>query len=299
MVPQPAQRGGSAKSINELISVLNAPPPMPVLSRDGDRRTSALMTGELFDPELRMMRRDRAARVGPELFLLDHVLDDLVERLRPIRKSFERMLLVGCPSPAALDRFRFARTLDVVDPGPRFASAAGGTRADEDRMDLPVGRYDLIVSLGTLDTVNNLPDALLRLRLALGDDGFLIGAMAGGETLPALRSAMQAADRCMGAASPHVHPRIEPAALAGLIAAAGFVDPVVDIERVDVRYDSLGRLVRDLRAMAMTNILHARSRQPLSKAAWQSAQRAFSPDTGRQKVTERFEILHFAAWAGA
>ena len=46
-----------------------------------------------------------------------------------------------------------------------------------------------------------------------------IGAISGGDTLPLLRAAMRAADTPAGAASPHVHPRIEAAALAPLLAA--------------------------------------------------------------------------------
>ena len=72
---------------------------------------------------------------------------------------------------------------------------------------------------------------------------------------------MLAADRVTGRASPHVHPRIEAAALAPLLAAAGFVMPVVDVDRVRVRYPSSPRWSRDLRAMGATNMLsRARAR---------------------------------------
>jgi hypothetical protein len=98
----------------------------------------------------------------------------------------------------------------------------------------------------------------------------------------------------MGAAAPHVHPRIEAAALAPLLGAAGFVMPVVDVDRVRVAYRDLDRLVRDLRRMGATNILNHRSRRPLSRAALNAARQAFAGEG--EAATELFEILHFAAW---
>ena len=50
------------------------------LSRPPPRRTIALVPS-LFDMELRALRRDRAARMGPELFLLDRAFYDCVDRL--------------------------------------------------------------------------------------------------------------------------------------------------------------------------------------------------------------------------
>jgi hypothetical protein len=106
---------------------------------------------------------------------------------------------------------------------------------------------------------------------------------------------MRAGDEQMDGASPRVHPRIEPSALAGLLSAAGFDMPVVDVDRVQAAYSSMWDLVRDLRAMAATNVLTARSRQPLSRRAAGAAADHFRGETG-EKVTERFELLHFAAW---
>ena len=131
-------------------------------------------------------------------------------------------------------------------------------------------------------------------------DALLIGAMSGGDTLPQLRAAMRAADAVAGAAAPHVHPRIEAVgARAAARATPGFVEPVVDIDRVQVSYPSLDRLVADLRAMGATNILLERAalhRQ--SRAAAAAATPSPRPATATRTV-ETFEILHFAAWTPA
>jgi hypothetical protein len=108
---------------------------------------------------------------------------------------------------------------------------------------------------------------------------------------------MRAADAVTGVAAPHVHPRIEPAALAQLLGSAGFAMPVVDIDRVPVAYGEFGRLVADLRAMGATNVLGSRPRQPLTRDALAAAEADFETKAGERTV-ETFEILHFAAWTG-
>ena len=251
---------------------------------------------ELFDMKLRAMRRDRAARMSAELFLYERTFTDCLERLALVQRRFERALLMGCPDPQWRGRLRdFAESVEVRDPAPLFAAAAGGEAIVEDHWEPEAGGYDLVLALGTLDSVNDLPLALRLIRHSAGADALFIGALSGGDTLPQLRSAMRAADVIAGGASPHVHPRVEAAALAPLLASAGFIMPVVDVDRVEVTYPSFDRLVADLRAMGVTNVLTARS-TPLSRLGAEAARQAFAAAGEGGRTRETIEILHFAAW---
>jgi NADH dehydrogenase [ubiquinone] 1 alpha subcomplex assembly factor 5 len=255
------------------------------------------MPAELFDMQLRAMRRDRAARLGPELFLYERVFADCLERVAMMQRRFRHALLIGCPDPAFVERMKtIAADVAVIDPGSLLAAAAGGDCVVEDSWAPEPGCYDLVLAIGTLDTVNDLPRALLAIRLALEPDGLLVGAMAGGETLPQLRSTMRVADQVAGAAAPHVHPRVEPAALVGLLSAAGFERPVVDVDRVPVSYRSLDRLIDDLRRMGGTNVLSARPRRSISGRAHDAAMAAFAAAGEDGRTVETFEILHIAGW---
>jgi SAM-dependent methyltransferase len=251
----------------------------------------------LFDLELRALRRDRAARQGVEPFLYRRALEDCVESLEIFDRRFDRALLIGCLDPIApVALAPRVGTLDVRDPSRLLATMAGGEQIDEEAWDVAPGHYDLVVTLGTLDTLNALQAVLRSIRSALAPDALLIGAVSGGNTLPRLRSAMRAADAVEGAASPHVHPRIEAAALAPLLGDAGFVRPVVDVDRVSVRYTGLSALIADLRAMGATNVLVERPRRGLSRRALAAAIADFEAGGDDGRTTETFEILHFAAW---
>ena len=252
---------------------------------------------DLFDMDLRAQRRDRAGRRGVELFLYERAFDDCLERLALMQRRFERALLIGSPDPGWPTRLRsHSNEVDARDPGRLFADRAHGELLVEDRWLPPEAAYDLVLAIGTFDTVNDLPLALRLIRYSLRSGGLFLGALSGGDTLPQLRMAMRAADAVSSVAAPHVHPRIEAAALAPLLADAGFVDPVVDVDRIPVSYGSLDRLISDLRAMAATSVLRSRAHF-VSRRALAAARRAFADAGDGERTVETYEILHFAAWA--
>lgn len=248
----------------------------------------------------RRRRRDRAAAQGFDTFLHQPAFDEIVDRLRDIARPFARALLVGCPDPRWPDQLRLlVPDVTVVDPSPILATRSAGDALEETRLaELGEMTFDLVVSAGTLHSVDNLPLALMAIRHVLRPDSLLIGTMAGGDSLPALRQAMRAMEREAGrAASPRVHPRIEPGALATLLSKAGFVMPVVDVERRSLAYRSLDRLISDLRATGETNILLSRDRTPIGRTALLAGRRAFA-EVGDQsgRTSEQVDLLHFAAW---
>lgn len=183
----------------------------------------------------------------------------------------------------------------MVDPGGIFAESGNGHQVEEDRFDFGEERYDLCIAIGTLDTVNDLPVALHLLHRSLKPGSLFLGAIAGGNSFPALRSSLIEAGRAVGRVVARAHPRIEPASLAGLLSAAGFDMPVVDIDRVTLRYRGLDDLVRDLRAMAATSVLAS---QPgaLGKKEAAAARAAFHAQGSEGRTDELVEILHFLAW---
>jgi hypothetical protein len=242
------------------------------------------------------MRRDRAARAGPEMFLFDRAFDDCIERLQVIARPFERALLIGCPSPVWPQRLlQIAGDVDVVDPGSRFSQAANGKQADEDRFDFGEEQYDLCLAIGTLDSVNDLPLALQLIGRALQADAPFIGAMAGGNSLATLRASLIEAGRAVGRIVGRAHPRIDPSSLAQLLTSAGFSMPVVDIDRVTIRYANLDDLARDLRAMGASSVLAERPPN-FKKSEVLHLRQAFLEAGEAGRTEEIVEILHFLGW---
>lgn len=252
-----------------------------------------------FDRRLRRLRRDRgASRFGEADYLFRAVADELVERLSLVKRDFRRALDLGCAEGYLTRRLR-ERGMEVVscDAGGRFARAMGGVHADEDRLPFEPESFDLAVSVGALDSVNDLPGALIQIRRALRPDGLFLGAFAGAGSLARLKRAMLAADAADGRAAPRIHPQVEVRAAGDLLARAGFALPVVDVQSIDVRFPHMLRLVADLRAMGATNVLAERG-PPLTRAGLAAAIAEFASAADAEgKTTEKFEIVHVLGWA--
>lgn len=237
----------------------------------------------IFDPARRLAARRRMlalqARPDAARYLIDDMVEDVLERLSFLRHSPARALVVG-DWTGTLGAALRGQGAEVIETAPEQGFA-------EERP-YPETGFDLIASLGTLDTVNDLPGALIHLRAALAKDGLLVASFPGAGSLPALREAMLAADG--DRPSPRLHPMVDVRAGGQLLQRAGLGDPVIDSRPLDVRFRSFDRLVEDLRAQGLGNVLVQRG-GPLGKAALARAREAFG-----QSTVERFEILTLSGW---
>ena len=241
----------------------------------------------IFSPGRRRLRWQRAmARQtsrSPADFLYETFAEEIEDRLGFIRHKARSGLLIGDPTGHA------ERLL-----APRIATL---TRADPVRLDEEAAfpaRYDLIASLALLDTVNDVPGALLHIRHALNPGGLAIIGLTGAGSLPALRTALLAAEPDRTAA--RLHPMIDIRAAAALMQRAGFARQVADHFPLKVRYGSIDRLVADLRDQGLTNALTS-APPPLGKAALDRARTAFMAQADHDgKVTETFELIVLTGW---
>ena len=254
-----------------------------------------------FDRELRRLRRDRAARSAIAAdYLHRRAAEEILDRLGMVKRRFETALLIGCTDLWLAESLsEQGIRVRACDPGALFARRAGGIQCDEDLLPFADSGFDLVVAIGTLDSVNDLPGALTLARRSLVPDGLFLAAFAGAGSLPRLRSALRAAEDALEEpASPRIHPQIDVRAAGDLLMRAGFSLPVVDGDKVSVRYSGLIDLVRDLRAMAATNILSRRTRRPFGRVALAAAIADFAANADPDgKTAERFEILHLSGWA--
>ena len=256
----------------------------------------------IFDRTLLRARQQRARALGPETFLIDRVAADLGERLSVVLRTFERAVDLGTPTDAVRRALvESGKVATIVSAAP--AVARGDllhVAADEEALPFADGALDLVVSALALQFVNDLPGTLIQIRRALKPDGLLLAALIGGDSLTELREAFaQAESEVEGGVSPRVAPFADVRELGGLLQRAGLALPVVDSDRLTVRYELVFDLMRDLRRMGATNMLTERRRTPLRRATLQRmadiyAQR-FSDADGRVRAT--FEIAWLSGWA--
>jgi SAM-dependent methyltransferase len=262
-----------------------------------------------FDRELHRRRLARATPRYPGAdFLKLRASEDVADRLIAINRRFAIAIELGARNgvlgrvlrngAAAAKVGRLVES-DLSEP---MLSGREGPRlvADEERLPFAEHAADLIVSTLALHWVNDLVGTLVQIRRTLKPDGLFLGAMLGGGTLHELRQVLTVADlERAGGAGPRVSPFIDAGDAGDLLRRAGFAMPVVDVDRLMVRYAHPMGLMEDLRMMGETNVLFERSRSPLDRAGLARMGQIYADLFGMAdgRVAATFEIITLTAWA--
>lgn len=236
------------------------------------------MTRQQIDPRRRAAKHTRARRRGGDLFLHARAYAECAERIALLAELPTRVVVTtpsGMEWAAAAHGLGDAQVIALADLEPRCA--------------------DLIVAVGVIEHADDPALAAFILAHAVTPQGNVIGATLGSGSLARLRGAMLDAERMQGRAVQRFHPLLDSPSLAGLLTEIGLRNVVVDVDRVEVGYRSMDRLVADLRDMGGSSSL-AGSIPNIGRAARRQAAANFM--AGQDRVTESFEILHFSALAG-
>lgn len=243
---------------------------------------------QIFDAAAQALAKSRAqnrmVRKGPS-FLLTRCAEDAASRIADINRQFERGVVLA---PVDMREAILAELPDNRQP-----------KALEwvDKLEGIEGKYDLIISLLDLQTENDLPGALMRLRSHLKADGLFMASMFGGESLMDLRQIFYHIDQALfGGATARLYPMIDHQSAAGLLGRAGLNLPVVDKDRVSVTYRNLQTLVEDLRDLGLTNTLTTRHKKSFPKGIMDLIGTAY-PKTEDGKFKAQFEILWLTGWS--
>jgi SAM-dependent methyltransferase len=256
----------------------------------------------IFDRSLLRRRLLRAIKAGGVDFLLRAAIDDIVKRLDLIIRDFSSVLDIGTPSPGLSERLACpGRFIARMAPFERTAAGAAlSVVGDEEALPFAAERFDLAVSALSLQTVNDLPGALVQIRRVLKPDGLFLGCLFGGQTLRELRNALAFAEtELCGGVSPRVAPFADVRDMGQLLQRAGFALPVADSEPLTVRYRDMFALMADLRAMGGANALVGRIRKPSSRRLFLRAEEIYAERFGDAdgRVRATFELLFVSGWA--
>jgi len=258
----------------------------------------------LFDRRLLRQRRNRAAHSLHDYdYLLQRVIDDLLDRVESINRDFPRALVLGgggAVGRALKDRPEVAAKIGALIETDFAERLARDVCVDEEALPFADEHFDLVLSPLALHWANDLPGALIQINRALKSDGFFACAVIGGGSLKELRQSLMAAEtELYDGAAARVSPFADTVDMAGLLQRAGFAMPVTDVDRVTVRFGNAFVLMRDLRKMGETSVLADRPRTPRGRSFFVRmaeiyAERFADPD---RKIRASFEIIHAGGWA--
>ena len=272
--------------------------------------SSPTNVANIFDNNALGLHRQRAKRLynrgkttSPD-FLLKHAAEDIASRISLVSRQFEnstaifgRTEVVASAMSEAKNVAKVSRIEDdaFYSNSPEFPTIT--TRADT--LVPPSKLFDLAVSILAPHWSANLPGLLIQIKNLIQPDGLFLGTLAGPDTLMELRECMAMAEvEIFGGISPRVDPFITVQSAGALMQRAGFALPVIDSDKIIVRYDTFFDLVKDLRAMAATNALRTREKRKYSKILFTRAAEIyasrFADNDGRIRAT--FELISISGW---
>ncbi len=261
------------------------------------------MSGDDIALEASTIRRHferAAASYDAAAVLQRRSADELVERLALVRLEPRLVVDLGCGTGYALGRLadRYPAALRFgIDQAPtmaRIAARAGHGPlliADAHRLPLADAAVDLVVSNLMMQWCDPA-DAFAEIRRVLQPGGLFVFTTFGPDTLSELRAAWAGIDE-----APHVHEFIDMHDLGDLLLQAGFAEPVMDVQRVNMTYRDLGGLFADLRAIGAGNATRGRRRSLTGRhrfAALRARYETLRDAQGRLPST--WEIVFGHAW---
>jgi malonyl-CoA O-methyltransferase len=240
-----------------------------------------------------------AATFDAACFVHDWTRARLLERLPLLRIDPKVIVDLGSATgrgAAALERqFAGARVL-ALDTS--LAMLAASERAGSvapiagDAERLPLASRAVSLVLANLVLPWCRPDAFFsELARVLAPGGALMFATLGPDTLREVRRAWASVDGGV-----HVHAAFDMHDLGDAAAAAGLAEPVLDVERMTLRYRDVVDLVRDSRACGAVNTAAGRRRALTGRRRWQAFAQALQGATRGERFDVTIEVIFGQAW---
>ena len=258
-------------------------------------------------PEPRAARRafERARGFDETCVVHDETRRRLLERLDYIKVEPRVAVDLGCATGrgalALARRFPAARVLAVDSSAAmlraaraRCASVAAiaAVRGDAERLPLRARSAQLVLANLVLPWCR--PQRLFaEVARVLEPGGALLFATLGPDSLAEVRGAWAAVDSAL-----HVHAAFDMHDVGDLAVAAGLAEPVLDVDRIEVTYDRVASLVRDLRACGAVNVAAGRRRGLTGVGRWRAFERELGGDGNASRFGVTIEIVLGSAFGG-
>lgn len=268
---------------------------------------------EIDKAEVRRAFSKAAARYDAAAVLQREVCTRLLERLDYVRLQPQRVLDVGSGTGWGTlqlrERYKEAQVV-ALDIALGMLQAARGKPAgwkkwfarnpqnficaDVESLPLRAGSLNLLWSNLALQWCNDLPATFVELHRGLSVDGLLMFSTFGPDTLQELRTAFAGVDDYN-----HLNRFADMHDIGDMLLAAGFADPVMEMEKITLTYSDVKAVMQDLRSIGAHNATAGRARGLLGKRKWARIVQQYEVLRRDGKLPATFEVIYGHAWKAA
>lgn len=251
-------------------------------------------------------RMDRAAALVDEAdVVLQATADGLCERLLPMQINPLTILDLGCGTGARMRQvgrlFPKSRIvgMDMSAAMLKKAAARRGwfekpreIQGEATALPLAGGTIDLVFSNLLLPFVDDLPACLGEVARVLRPDGLFVFSTLGPDSFAELRNAWQQVD----AEAEHVRAFADMHLVGDAMVQHGLRDPVLDVDFLEIRYQDIQSLYRDLTATGARNSLANRRTGLAGRRRVEHLERLLVGSGGGNGATLKLELVYGHAW---
>ena len=238
--------------------------------------------------------------------------DGLLARLEPLLIEAGTILDLGAATGATgraiHRRFRRAHIVNLDLSGAMLARARGHkpwrmrssfVQADALRLPFADGSIDLVVANQLLPWIPQPDTVFAEIARVLTKGGVFASATLGPDSLRELANAWSSVELATGAASSvHVNPFPDMHDLGDGLVRAGLADPVLDVDRLEVRYERARKLLDDLTRAGARNTHHERPPGLTGKQRFRLMLEALESATKAPGVSLDLELVYGHCWGG-
>jgi malonyl-CoA O-methyltransferase len=258
-------------------------------------------------PEVRASFDRASASYEAAAVLQARVADELLSRLDPFKFAPGVVLDLGAGTgrmTSALKQ-RYRRALVVaLDLAPGMLREARRhqhlfrrfERVCGDAMRLPFAdaSVDVVVSSLMLQWCDPPDRAFAEVRRVLKPGGLFAFSTFGPDTLKELRSAWAKADGYN-----HVNHFIDMHDVGDALVRAGLMEPVLDVDRMQLTYPDALALMRDLKAIGAHNVTAGRPRALVGRSRLRQMQNAYEAFRRDGRLPASYEVVYGVTWGAA
>ncbi|HEY5994306.1 MAG TPA: malonyl-ACP O-methyltransferase BioC [Gallionellaceae bacterium] len=163
--------------------------------------------------------------------------------------------------------------------------------ADAEALPLAAQSVDMVWSNLALQWCNDLPATFSGLQRVLKTGGLLMFSTFGPDTLNELRVAFGGVD-----GHSHINRFADMHDVGDMLVAAGFADPVMEMERITLTYSDVKAVMQDLRSIGAHNATAGRAQGMMGRAKWARVVSNYETLRRDGKLPATFEVIYGHAW---
>jgi malonyl-CoA O-methyltransferase len=164
---------------------------------------------------------------------------------------------------------------------------------DAEHLPLANHSVDLIFSNLTLQWCWTLDSVFAEFQRILKPGGLLTFTTLGPDTLRELREAWSRVDNYQ-----HVNPFMDMHDIGDGLIRAGFIEPVMDVERYTLTYPDVYKLMGDLKMLGAQTVGSGRREGLMGKKRQQKMVQGYEEFRGESGLPASFEVVYGHAWGG-